>query len=102
MPAPLTGLAVGTSMNAVVPLSATGVQCSVFVIRAPLTNSATVFIGGKTVSNSTGYPLDPGSEFTYDRNTQQTDARRELTVSDFYMTGNANDVVGWFASPVLS
>jgi hypothetical protein len=89
-----------------VPLAATSVRltgqlasCSVFTIKAPLTNVATAFYGPSGVTSTTGMPLDPGESFTYQRSSQNAEARYELGPWDFYVCGAPSDYVGWFVSP---
>lgn len=97
MAAPLTGQAAATGSP--VALSATPIACAAFTIKAPATNAGTVYIGAAGVSTSTGYSLDPGDVFEYERQAQNGQPLYTLTVSDFYMVGTNPDKVVWFASP---
>lgn len=98
MPAPLTGqVAITGSAQA---LSASPITCQAFTIKAPVANANPVYIGASGVTTGTGYQLDPGDDFEYQRLSLQGQARYELSPSDFFAVGTAgSDKVTWFASP---
>lgn len=99
MPTPITGQAVATGLGNPIPLSTKQITCAAFTIYAPVGNSAVVYIGPSNVTQTTGYAIDPGGQFTYTRNTQQSDSRYELEPSDLFMCGTSSDRLTWLASP---
>jgi hypothetical protein len=99
MPQPLTGQAVATGASNAVPVVPSPVPCTAFTIKAPLSNLAGVFIGPASVTSSTGYQLDPGDVFQYERLSQNGQPSYELKPSDFFVAGNSGDRVTWLASP---
>src|SRR5579884_2712434 len=99
MAAPLTNQATCTGNSNSVALSSVPITCTAFVIKAPLSNSAAVFIGPSGVTSALGHQLDPGDEYTYERNTQTGANRYELSVESFYVAGTSGDKVTWLASP---
>lgn len=96
MPSPLHNqiAATGTAARLSPPLTV-----SVYTIKAPRTNVATVYIGGASLTTANGYPLDPGDEFTYQRNDQVAPPALSLTISDWWVVGTTGDKVAWTASP---
>lgn len=94
-----TGQAVAAGPSSPVALSATALTSNGFIIKAPASNAATVYIGTASVTSTTGFPLDPGGEFVYINNTQNSESGRfDGRLSDLYVVGTANDLVGWFLS----
>lgn len=98
MPAPLSGQ-VNPLSGSAQPLSATAVSVQAFSIKAPATNSNTVFIGPAGVTSATGHALDPGDSFDYERGDQLGHTKFQLNPSDFYAVGTSPDYVTWLASP---
>jgi hypothetical protein len=80
-------------------LSATPVACSAWVLKAPLSNANPIYIGPSTITTSTGYQLDPGDEFQYERNAQAASPVYQLSPQDIYVVGTSPDKAVWFASP---
>lgn len=73
--------------------------CTAFAIKAPKTNTGEVFVGTTGVTSSTGYALDPGESFIYERRNDNGYPRYQLQVSDFWAVGTSGDNVTWLASP---
>lgn len=96
MAAPLSGqiTLTGTAQPLSPPVAVTA-----FTIKAPLTNNLPAYIGPAGVTTGTGYQLDPGDEFEYQRQSQSGQARYELGIGDFYAVGTGPDKVTWLASP---
>lgn len=59
-----------------------------FILAAPLVNTGTVWIGGRTVSEDTGFPLEPGDTITVDSN----------GLEDMWMVGTEDDSLRWLAA----
>lgn len=58
-------------------------------IASPITNTATVYVGGdSSLTSANGYPLEPGEKMAFDT----TD------VSGLWLSGAQNDVVRWIAT----
>jgi hypothetical protein len=72
-----------------------------FTIRAPITNSYAVFVGGdNTVTDSTAHQLDPGDAVTYKREIQNGQPAFQNRLSDFWVAGTSGttgDVITWLA-----
>lgn len=62
------------------------------ILYAPSGNSATVYIGDSTVSNTQGFPLIAGSSVNIG-DLMRAGGHREFDLSAIYVYGAANDVV---------
>lgn len=82
------------------PLSLLPIECGAFIIKAPATNVAPMYVGGPTVSVTTGYPLVPGETLEYERNLSSSSNLFTLDPSDFYVVGDGitAGVAAWLAS----
>jgi hypothetical protein len=76
-------------------LSATAVGGSALLLKAPASNANAVYIGPSTVTTSTGFPLDPGEDFTIEHRSQNGLPKYETTAADLYVVGTASDKLGW-------
>lgn len=96
MPSPLSGQVsvTGTAQA----LSASSVNVTAFTIKAPASNAASVYVGGPSVTTSTGFALDPGDSLDYQRQQENGQPTLQLNPSDFYVVGSGG-VVTWLASP---
>lgn len=99
MASPPTGQAIGTGLTTAVPLAAANVQCQAFTLKASATNTGSVYVGGSTVTNTSGFELAPGESFTYIRTVQQGGPVFQLEPSDLFMAGSTGNKVTWLASP---
>ena len=97
MSAPITGQ-VSLSGTAQV-LSGPLPQVTAFSIRAPTSNAHPAFIGAAGVTSATGYQLDPGGRYDYERSNRNGLPAYQLTISDFYTVGTGGDLITWLASP---
>lgn len=70
-----------------------------FIIKAPSTNSNSVYVGDANVTTSSGFILNPGDLLEYERIVQNGQPVYQLRPSDFYVVGTAPDKVSWVASP---
>ena len=98
MSAPLTGQVTVTSTATQIAPASTG-QVTAFTIKSSQTNTTTVYIGPAGVTPSTGYDLDAGETFEYERSTLQGQNKYELRPSDFYVVGAGGGTISWLASP---
>lgn len=57
-------------------------------LKAPLTNTATVYVGGHGVTSTTGLPMEPGDVISVDGG----------GLEDLYFTGTAGDSLSWLAA----
>lgn len=80
-------------------LSATPVGAVAFTIKAPQSNANPVFIGPAGVTLTTGFQLDPGDTFDYERLSQNGQPFYQIGPNDVYAAGTSPDVVTWLASP---
>lgn len=96
MPAPLTGQ-VALSGTAQQLATTTTQNVKAFTLKAASSNLQPAYLGAAGVTTSTGYRLDPGEEFEYER--QLGGTLYELAPSDIYVVGTSGDRVSWFASP---
>lgn len=81
------------------PLSSTPLTVAAFTIKAPLANSATIYIGPAGVTTGTGYGLDPGDTFEYERSSQNGQVTYQIGPNDVYVVGSGGDKATWLASP---
>lgn len=98
MPAPFSGqVSLTASAQQVDPTTAAS-SCTAFSIKAPLSNANPAYIGRSGVTIGTGYQLDPGDEFSYERISQSGVPRYESQPSDFWAVGTSGDKVCWLGS----
>jgi len=71
--------------------------CTVFMIKAPLSNAQPAFVGASTVTLSNGHQLDPGDQITYERDSQTGQPQYQMRPSAFWVVGTSGDVVTWLA-----
>lgn len=99
MSVPLTGQVAVSGTAQQLDSGSLAAACAQFIIRAPASNAAAVFIGGPSVTSGTGFQLDAGTDVTYERLSQNGQPAYQLKPSDFYAVGTSPDVVTWLASP---
>lgn len=99
MPTPLVGNRTMTGISSAVQVSTTPVNVSAWILKAPITNSGPVFIGPAGVTSTTGHAMDPGDSQEYERTTQNTGNRYELSPQDVWAAGTSGDILTWFGSP---
>jgi hypothetical protein len=97
MSAPVAGQVAVTAAAQV--LSSTVGAVAAFTVKAPLTNVNPVFMGPASVTLASGYQLDPGDVFEYERRNQIGGPSYEMTPGDIFVVGTAGDKVTWLASP---
>lgn len=99
MAIPLTGQVALSATPTAMDATARSGSCVAFSIKAPASNAQPAFIGGPSVSSTTGYQLDPGDELSYERISQNGQPTYVLSPADFYAVGTTGDKVTWLASP---
>lgn len=57
-------------------------------LKAPATNAATIYVGNRNVTSSTGLALEPGEDITIDGG----------GLEDLYATGTSGDSLSWLAA----
>lgn len=77
------------------PLSATPVGPTVWILKAPSSNTSTIYIGGPGVSAATGFPMDPGDEKIFDRR-PQVGMLFDIAPNSLYVVGTGG-VAAWLA-----
>lgn len=91
--APLTGQV--TTTGAAQPLTTQPASPTAWLLKAPVANTSTVYIGPIGVTAVTGYPLEPGDEITFDRR-PVAGGIFDLSPGDLYVVGSGG-VAAWFA-----
>lgn len=99
MSLPITGQCPLTDPNTSARVSLSPVNVSAWVLKAPVTNLAPAWIGAPGVTSSTGHQLDPGETMEYERSTQNTGNKYEVTPYDVAACGSSGDKLTWFGSP---
>ena len=99
MAAPIAGQVAVTGTPQSLDPTQKAVNCVAFALKAPATNSATVYFGPAGVTSTSGYPLTPGDEFEYTRQFNRITPSLQCTPADFFVVGTAPDVIAFFASP---